>query len=129
MPDAGADSAGRHPGASVRDRDGSRDACAESRSEHVPVERAEGTDSAGDPPDALVPQGTPTDVRISWRGDCEQNPQELYMAGKSIKNKAKYKALKRKGMPKSRAAAISNAGKSASRKGGRKGGRKRGKKR
>ena len=46
------------------------------------------------------------------------------MAGKSVKNKRKYKALKRKGMPKSRAAAISNAGKSASRKGGKKGGRK-----
>ena len=41
------------------------------------------------------------------------------MAGKSIKNKRKYKALKRKGMSKSRAAAISNAGKKASRKGGR----------
>jgi hypothetical protein len=47
------------------------------------------------------------------------------MAGKSIKNKRKYKALKRKGMPKSRAAAISNAGKKASRKGGRKASRKR----
>lgn len=41
------------------------------------------------------------------------------MAGKSVKNKRKYKALRRKGMPKSRAAKISNAGKSASRKGGR----------
>jgi len=48
------------------------------------------------------------------------------MAGKSIKNKRKYKALKRKGMPKSRAAAISNAGKSASRKGGKKAGKKSG---
>jgi hypothetical protein len=47
------------------------------------------------------------------------------MAGKSIKNKRKYRALKRKGMSKSRAARISNAGKSASRKGGKKGGRKR----
>jgi hypothetical protein len=47
------------------------------------------------------------------------------MAGKSIKNKRKYKALKRKGMPKARAAAISNAGKKASRKGGRKAARKR----
>ena len=46
------------------------------------------------------------------------------MAGKSIKNKRKYKALKRKGMSKSRVAAISNAGKSASRKGGRKASRK-----
>jgi hypothetical protein len=46
------------------------------------------------------------------------------MAGKSIKNKGKYRALKRKGMSKTRAARISNAGKSASRKGGRKGGRK-----
>jgi hypothetical protein len=40
----------------------------------------------------------------------------LDMAGKSIKKKSKYEALKREGMPKSRAAAISNAGKSASRK-------------
>ena len=47
------------------------------------------------------------------------------MAGASIKNKKAYRALKRKGMSKSRAAAISNAGKSAQRKGGRKGGRKR----
>jgi hypothetical protein len=47
------------------------------------------------------------------------------MAGKSIKDKDKYRALKRKGMSKSRAAAISNAGKSASRKGGRKSSKKR----
>jgi len=47
------------------------------------------------------------------------------MAGKSIKNKRKYKALKRKGMSKSRAARISNAGKKASRKGGRKASRRR----
>jgi hypothetical protein len=46
------------------------------------------------------------------------------MAGKSIKNKPKYKALKRKGMSKTRAAKISNAGKSASVKGGKKGGAK-----
>lgn len=50
------------------------------------------------------------------------------MAGKSIKNKRKYKALKRKGISKSRAAAISNAGKKASRKGGRHPARKRKKK-
>lgn len=48
--------------------------------------------------------------------------------GKSIKED-KYRALKRKGMPKSRAAAISNAGESASRKGGRKAARKSSKKR
>ena len=40
------------------------------------------------------------------------------MAGKSIKHKAQYRALKRKGMSKTRAAKISNAGKKASRKGG-----------
>lgn len=51
------------------------------------------------------------------------------MAGKSVKDKDKYKALKRKGMSKSRAAAISNAGKAASRKGGRKGRKKSSKKR
>ena len=42
------------------------------------------------------------------------------MAGKSVKNKRQYRALKRKGMSKTRAARISNAGKSASRKGGKK---------
>jgi hypothetical protein len=46
--------------------------------------------------------------------------QESPMAGKSIKNKRKYSALKRKGLSKTRAARISNAGKSASRKGGKK---------
>jgi hypothetical protein len=46
------------------------------------------------------------------------------MAGKSVKNKRQYRALKRKGMSKTRAARISNAGKSASRKGGKKSGKK-----
>lgn len=41
------------------------------------------------------------------------------MAGKSVKNKRKYKALKRKGMSKTRAAKIANSGKKGSRKGGR----------
>jgi hypothetical protein len=40
------------------------------------------------------------------------------MAGNSVKNKKAYRALKKKGMPKSRAAAISNAGRAGSRKGG-----------
>jgi hypothetical protein len=47
------------------------------------------------------------------------------MAGKSVKNKRKYKALKRKGMSKTRATKIANAGKKGSRKGGRKSGRRR----
>jgi len=41
------------------------------------------------------------------------------MAGNSVKNKKKYKALKRKGMSKGRAARIANSGKASSRKGGR----------
>ena len=40
------------------------------------------------------------------------------MAGNSIKNKNKYKALKRKGMSKGRAARIANSGRASSRKGG-----------
>jgi len=40
--------------------------------------------------------------------------------GKATKSPRKYKALRRKGMPKVRAAKIANAGKSASRKGGKK---------
>lgn len=50
------------------------------------------------------------------------------MAGRSVKNKRQYRALKRKGMSKGRAARISNAGKGASRRGGqrsRRGGRSR----
>lgn len=50
------------------------------------------------------------------------------MAGKSIKNKKKYKALKDKGMSKTRAAKIANSGTSSSRKGGKKGGKKSSKK-
>jgi hypothetical protein len=38
--------------------------------------------------------------------------------GAKTKNPKQYKALKRKGMPKVRAAKIANAGKSASKKGG-----------
>ena len=41
------------------------------------------------------------------------------MAGNSVKNKDKYRALKRKGMSKGRAARIANSGKKGSRKGGR----------
>jgi hypothetical protein len=41
------------------------------------------------------------------------------MAGKSVKDKDKYQALKRKGMSKTRAAKIANSGKAGSRKGGR----------
>jgi hypothetical protein len=40
------------------------------------------------------------------------------MAGKSVKNKGKYQALKRKGMSKGSAARIANSGKAGSRKGG-----------
>lgn len=47
------------------------------------------------------------------------------MAGSSVKNKAKYRALKRKGMSKSRAARISNAGRAGSRRGGRQSARRR----
>lgn len=43
---------------------------------------------------------------------------------KSIKHKKVYHALRRKGMSKTKAAKISNAGKKAARKGGRKSGRK-----
>ena len=50
------------------------------------------------------------------------------MAGASVKNKKKYRALKRKGMSKTRAAKIANAGKAGSRKGGRKSSRSRRKK-
>ena len=68
--------------------------------------------------------GDAADLRARPAVQPRAQPHEPLMAGKSVKNKRKYKALKRKGMPKGRAARIANAGKSASRKGGRKGGRK-----
>lgn len=40
------------------------------------------------------------------------------MAGKSVKDKSKYRALKRKGLSKTRAAKIANSGKAGSRRGG-----------
>ena len=47
------------------------------------------------------------------------------MAGNSVKNKSKYRALKRKGMSKTRAAKIANSGTASSRKGGHKAAAKR----
>jgi hypothetical protein len=47
------------------------------------------------------------------------------MAGKSVKDKSKYNALKKKGMSKTRAAKIANSGKAGSRKGGKKSSAKR----
>jgi hypothetical protein len=44
--------------------------------------------------------------------------KEAAMAGSSVKNKKKYRALKRKGMSKSRAARIANAGKCGQPQGG-----------
>ena len=52
----GTDPAGRCPGASVRRRHGVRDARAESRSEHLPLERAQRADSPGSAPNPFLPQ-------------------------------------------------------------------------
>ena len=57
LPDARPDPAGRHPGASVRRGHGGRDARAEGRSEHLPVEGAQGADSPGGAPDTVLPSG------------------------------------------------------------------------
>ena len=59
LPDAGADPARRHPGASLCGCDGGRDAGAERRGEHVSVEGAEGADSARGAADPLLPPRTP----------------------------------------------------------------------
>ena len=55
VPDAGADPAGRYPGASLCRGDGVGDAGAESRSQHLPVEGAQGEGAAGGAPDPVVP--------------------------------------------------------------------------
>jgi hypothetical protein len=54
--------------------------------------------------------------------------KEVTMPGRkhgNVKNKRQYEGLRKKGMSKTRAAKIANAGKSASRKGGRKSAAKR----
>jgi len=50
---------------------------------------------------------------------AERKKSTKKKAGGNVKNKKQYKALKRKGMSKTRAAKIANSGKAASRKGGR----------
>src|SRR5207302_11137893 len=49
--------AGRRPRAPLRRRHGVRDARAESRSEHLSLERAQRADSAGSAPNPFLPQG------------------------------------------------------------------------
>src|SRR5205085_3893548 len=65
LPDAGADPAGRYSGAPVRGRHGSRVAGAEGRSEHVPLEGAEGAHPAGDTADTLIPPRASTCVGLT----------------------------------------------------------------
>jgi hypothetical protein len=50
---------------------------------------------------------------------AERKKSTKKKAGGNVKNKKQYRALKRKGMSKTRAAKIANSGKAASRKGGR----------
>ncbi len=57
LPEPDPDPAGRRPGAPLRRRHGVRDARAESRSEHLPLERAQRADSSGGAPDPFLPQG------------------------------------------------------------------------
>ena len=57
LPKPGAHPAGRRPPAPLRARHGVRDARAEIRSEHLPLERAQRTDSAGSAPNPFLPQG------------------------------------------------------------------------
>lgn len=69
------------------------------------------------------------DAHDIWQEDqsmaAKKSSSSNRKGGKATKNPRKYKALRRKGMPKSRAAKITNAGKSASRKGGKKSARSR----
>ena len=65
LPEPGAGPAGRSPGASLRRRHGVRDARAESRSEHLPLERAQGADSLGGAPNPFVPQGASARLVLS----------------------------------------------------------------
>ena len=62
LPDAGADPAGRYPGPSLCRRHGVGDAGAERRSQHVPVEGAQGAGSAGGAPDPFLPPRAPAGV-------------------------------------------------------------------
>jgi hypothetical protein len=54
----------------------------------------------------------------STRSKSSSKSSSSRKGGAATKSPRKYKALRRKGMPKSRAAKIANSGKAASRKGG-----------
>ena len=81
LPDAGADPAGRHPGPPVRGRHGDRAARAERRNEHLPVEGAEGEDTARGAPDSLVPAGAPADGDVGHRSVFSLQSSVLSPAG------------------------------------------------
>src|SRR2546426_8820819 len=74
LPDARTDPAGRCPGASVRRCDGGRDARAEIRSEHVPVEGAQGADSLSGAPDTFVPPRASACLRLDAAMEIPQPP-------------------------------------------------------
>ena len=56
-----------------RRRHGSRDARAEGRSEHVPVEGAQGADSAGGAADTFIPAGA--SARVCLERACHRQPE------------------------------------------------------
>ena len=74
VPDAGADPARRHPGASLCGRDGERDAGAERGSEPVSVEGAEGAGAARGAPDPVVPARAPAGAVVRRVGRAKRCP-------------------------------------------------------
>ena len=79
--------AGRCPGASIRRRHGMRDARAESRSEHLPLERAQGAHSPGCAPNSFVPQGASACLTEAFiRGSCCIGKGSQFAGGYSLRN-------------------------------------------
>jgi len=59
LPEPGPHTTGRRPAAPISPRHGVRNARSASRSEHISVERAKGTDSAGSAPNSFLSPGAP----------------------------------------------------------------------
>ena len=74
VPDAGADPARRHPGASLRRRHGERDAGAERGSQFISVEGAEGARAARGAPDPVFPPRAPADAVVRRMGRAKRYP-------------------------------------------------------
>src|SRR4029077_3595665 len=82
--DTGTDPSGRYSGASVRCRHGGRDARAERRGEHVPMEGAQRTDSPRGAPDTFLPPGASARFCLDGSVHTTRRPADIRKGDASL---------------------------------------------